>query len=246
MLRNLLLYSFLIVMPTLALGQPAPDFTITDTDGTEWNLHEQLSLGRTVVLDFFFVDCVPCQTQSPEVSTMYQDYQAANLDVLVLGISNRDADLEVEQFDQTYGISYPTAGEEGGGDTITDIYQSWYPFFGWPWYAVVCPDTSLEWLASPPTVPGVPELRALVDQCLGTSSVQEQVDPTGYFIFDGNRLTVKSTEIRSISITDMLGRSILNFDNVERGMSFQIPTNAVFVLSLSLKDQQPIHLKIKL
>ena len=30
------------------------DFTITDSDGTTWNLYEQLSLGKTVFLDLFF------------------------------------------------------------------------------------------------------------------------------------------------------------------------------------------------
>jgi peroxiredoxin len=237
--------SALLLSGGTLFAQTAPDFTITDTDGVEWNLHEQLSLGKTVVLDFFFVDCVPCQSQSPEVSEMYQDYLAANADVLVLGISNRDSDAEVDQFDQTYGITYPTAGEDGGGDTVTTLYQSWFPFFGWPSYGVVCPDTTIEWGIFP-SVPDVPELRTAVDACLGTASVREQTYPADHLGFDGNRLTVKSAEIRSIAVTDMLGRRILNFDNIERGMSFQLPTNAVFVLSLSLKDQRLIHLKFKL
>jgi hypothetical protein len=37
-------------------AQTAPDFTMTDTEGQTWNLYEQLALGKTVVLDFFFVD----------------------------------------------------------------------------------------------------------------------------------------------------------------------------------------------
>jgi len=43
-------------------GQPAMvkstflvgDFTITDSDGTTWNLYDQLALGKTVFLDLFF------------------------------------------------------------------------------------------------------------------------------------------------------------------------------------------------
>lgn len=30
------------------------DFTITDSDGTTWNLYDELSLGKTVFLDLFF------------------------------------------------------------------------------------------------------------------------------------------------------------------------------------------------
>lgn len=30
------------------------DFTITDSDGTTWNLYEQLALGKTIFLDLFY------------------------------------------------------------------------------------------------------------------------------------------------------------------------------------------------
>lgn len=239
-----ILTALLVCRQTL-IGQTAPDFTITDTDGVEWNLHEQLGLGKTVVLDFFFVDCVPCQSQSPEVSDMYQDYLAANADVLVLGISNRDNDVEVEQFDQTYGITYPTAGEDGGGDTVTTLYQGWFPFFGWPSYGVICPDTTMDW-GILPSVPDVPEIRVAVDVCLGASSISEQVDPTKFLRFSDQLLTVLSPEIETMAITDMLGRSVLQFTRVHVGQSFELPTNDVYVLRLIMNDNRLIHLKIKL
>ncbi len=227
-----------------ANAQNAPNFSITDTDGTEWNLHEQLGLGKTVVLDFFFVDCVPCQSQSPEVSEMYQDYLAANADVLVLGISNRDDDAEVEQFDQTYGITYPTAGEDGGGDTVTTLYQSWFQFFGWPSYGVVCSDTTIEWGIFP-SVPDVPEIRTAVDACLGTSSIQEQVNPSQHLLFSDGQFTVRSSEVQSIGITDMLGRSVWRSNSVHIGMAVQLPEMGICVLTATLTNQRLIHLKIK-
>jgi hypothetical protein len=30
------------------------DFTITDTEGTIWNLYDQLNLGKTVFIDLFY------------------------------------------------------------------------------------------------------------------------------------------------------------------------------------------------
>jgi len=30
------------------------DFTITDSQGTTWNLYDQLDLGNTVIIDLFF------------------------------------------------------------------------------------------------------------------------------------------------------------------------------------------------
>ena len=233
----------LAILCSSTTAQVAPDFSVTDTDGTEWNLHEQLGLGKTVVLDFFFVDCVPCQSQSPEVSDMYQDYLAANAAVLVLGISNRDADAVVEQFDQTYGITYPTAGEEGGGDTVTTLYQSWFQFFGWPSYGVVCPDTSIIW-GILPSVPDVPELRNAVDECLGISSVDDRPSVSEFISMTENRVDVISDQVSSVRFTDLAGRELIRYLNPLAGKSFNIPSTGIILLSIELENHQTIHQKL--
>lgn len=243
-MNNIVLLAFVpMCWATSVLSQPAPDLTVTDTDGQVWHLYDQLSQGKTVVLDFFFVDCVPCQLQSPEVAIMYNDYVAANEDVLVLGISNRDSDADVVQFDQTYDISYPTAGEDGGGDTITDLYQSWYPFVGWPWYAVICPDSSLQWVTSP-TVPGVPELRDLVDQCIGVTSVQDAPHFTDHVDIVGSELRIHSSEVTAVRIVDIMGRQVFASSGHLAGSTVTIPWTGMFVVSIELADQRAIHQKM--
>lgn len=237
------LLASLLLLGGVLFAQDAPNFSITDTDGMEWNLHEQLGLGKTVVLDFFFADCVPCQSQSPEVSDMYQDYLASSTDVLVLGISNRDADAEVEQFDQTYGITYPTAGEEGGGDTVTTLYQSWFPFFGWPSYGVVCPDTSITW-GILPSVPDVPELRSAVDECLGISSVDDQPLASEFISMSENRIHVISDQVSSIRFVDISGRELKRYPNPPDGRSIKIPSTGIIILSIELENHQTIHQKL--
>lgn len=244
LIMKTILSTFIIVLFFLsAYSQPAPDFTVTDSDGTEWNLHEQLGLGKTVVLDFFFVDCVPCQSQSPEVSAMYQDYLTAGYDVLVLGISNRDSDGEVELFDQTYGITYPTAGEDGGGDTVTTLYQSWFPFFSWPSYGVVCPDTIINWGIFP-TVPNVPELRSAVDECLGIASVGEENRISDFIMIEQDQIHIKSEKIREIRMTDLSGRELYSASENLVGKNVQIPTIGISILSIELLSHQIIHLKL--
>ncbi|MCH8332131.1 MAG: redoxin domain-containing protein [Bacteroidetes bacterium] len=141
----------------------APDFTLTDTDSVEWNLYEQLEQGKTVVLDFFYATCTPCQTWTPEIIQMYADYGGGTGEVLVLGISDRDDNAEVEAFEDSFNVTYPSGGIDGGGDDITSLYSSWFPFFGWPTYAVICPDKTVTW--NLPKNPGLPELRAKVDTC---------------------------------------------------------------------------------
>ncbi|MFT5336434.1 MAG: thiol-disulfide isomerase/thioredoxin [Luteibaculaceae bacterium] len=126
-------------------GQVVPDFSMTDTKGVEHNLFNYLGQGKTVVLDFFFVDCTPCQRFTPIIDSIYQSYGGANGDVVVLGISDRDQNDYIAGFEETYGATYPSAGIEGGGDTITELFMGYFPFVGWPTYAVVCPDTSISW-----------------------------------------------------------------------------------------------------
>ena len=51
---------FLALSGVAQIGNPAPDFTVTDTHGEEHNLYSYLENGKVVVLDFFYTTCTPC------------------------------------------------------------------------------------------------------------------------------------------------------------------------------------------
>ena len=139
-------YSFILVLLIVpVMAQKPPNFSLTDTKGIEWNLYAELAKGKTVVLDFFFVDCKPCQEYTPQIQALYESYGGDTGDVVFFGISDRDANQNVRVFESTYGVTYPSCGYEGGGDTITDMFQLNYQFLSWPTYAVICPDTSIAW-----------------------------------------------------------------------------------------------------
>lgn len=242
-MKHILSIIVLIFLFLQVSAQTAPDFTITDTEGQTWNLYEQLALGKTVVLDFFFVDCIPCQGQSPEVSIMYQDYLAAESELLVLGISNRDLNVDVEEFDQTFNITYPTVGEEGGGDTVTTLYQSWFPFFGWPSYGIVCPDTTINWGIFP-SVPGVPEIRSAVDECLGASSVGEELRMSDYLTMGQSQFMIHSEKVKTVRIVDLSGKELYrSMDNLT-GNHVPIPSVGISILTIELENHQTIHQKL--
>ncbi len=154
-----------------AQAQKAPDFTMTDIHNNQWSLYDELAKGKTVVLDFFFANCTPCQTLTPMMEQVYQDYGAGAANVMVFGISFTDNNARLLQFEQNYGATYPSAGNEGGGDTITSLYQSWFPFVGFPTYAVVCPDSSVFW--NLPRNANFPELRDSLDVCLAKFSLPD-------------------------------------------------------------------------
>lgn len=191
-----------------AYSQSAPNFTMTDTDGNSWNLYGELGAGKTVVLDFFFVDCVPCQGWTPQVAQMNTDYAGSN-SLLVLGISDRDDDASIEQFEQTLGVNYPSGGIDGGGDSITDLYSSWFPFFSWPTYAVICSDTTITWNIPPSQ--GLTEIRAAIDSCPQVSAGIAAGYVSGLLPFpnpcyDKVDITLPSTGEVHVTLIDVTGR----------------------------------------
>lgn len=161
-----------LILLTLTLnsvyGQEARDFTITDTKGASWNLFDELAKGKTVVLDFFFADCTPCQKFTPALARLLNEYDQDSL--LIIGISDRDNNAKVDEFEALYGVNYPSAGAEGGGDTITNLYRSWFSFVGWPTYAVVCPNRQIHWDLKRDT--NFVELRQKIQECRGTLNTQ--------------------------------------------------------------------------
>jgi len=162
-MRILLALTLVISNTWHTLAQAPPDFTLYDQDSVAWNLYNELGKGNTVLLDFFFASCVPCQTYTPEIETIFQDYGSGTGDLVVLGISDRDNNAALAVFDSTYGVTYPTGGTQGNGNTITNLYMLWFPFFSWPNYAVVCADTSIFWGVTPSV--GMAEIRNKIDTC---------------------------------------------------------------------------------
>ena len=154
-----------------SFAQAPPDFTLYDQDSIAWNLYGELGKGNTVLLDFFYASCVPCQTYTPEIEMIFQDYGSGTGSLVVLGISDRDNNAALASFDSTYGVSYPTGGTQGNGNTITNDYKLWFPFFFWPNYAVVCTDTSIFWGVNPSI--GMAELRNKIDTCDIVTSIDK-------------------------------------------------------------------------
>ncbi len=211
-MRKVVLLVFLMATSWCVKAQNVQDFSMTDHNGVEWNLFEELGKGKTVILDFFFVDCKPCQTYTPMMEQVYQDYGADTGTVLILGISDRDNNLRVKQFETDYGSTYPSCGFEGGGDTITTLYQNWFTFLGWPTYAVICPDTTIQW--NLPKSDGLPEIRDSLKSCPDPVMGVFQDHDIGVSLSYNSTLNKvylnnKSAEGAEICILDVLGKVCL-------------------------------------
>jgi peroxiredoxin Q/BCP len=94
----------------LAVGNPAPDFSLPDADGTLYSLDSLR--GQRVVLYFYPRDNTPgCTKEACGFRDAYAAYQAQG--VVVLGVSTDDAKSH-GKFAAKYALPFPLLIDEGG------------------------------------------------------------------------------------------------------------------------------------
>ncbi len=151
-MKSLYTFLFLFLFSSgVVIAQEAPDFTITDVHGVEHSLYaDYLDQGKTVVLDLFFVDCPPCVALMPFLVADYEKWGAGNHDVEFISLTGDpngvDNDAYVTAFEETHGVTWPTASNEGGGPEAQQPYTAgtWGQFFGYPTLIVIAPDRSVQ------------------------------------------------------------------------------------------------------
>jgi peroxiredoxin len=73
-----------------AIGQAAPDFTATDTEGKPVSLSS--FKGRYLLVDFWASWCGPCRRENPSVVQAYRQYHNKGFDILGVSLDNTRAD----------------------------------------------------------------------------------------------------------------------------------------------------------
>lgn len=107
----------------MKVGDRAADFTLKDSNGDSWNLHEHA--GKTVVLLFYPGDDTPvCTKQMCSVRDNWSEYQATGAEVV--GIST-DSVKSHKSFADKYSLTLKLLADEKG--EVVDSYdvKSWLP-----------------------------------------------------------------------------------------------------------------------
>jgi peroxiredoxin len=91
----------------LAIGEPAPDFTLDLVDGTPFRLSDQR--GKVVVLNCWASWCAPCRFEMPEFQALYEEREGGG-DFLIVAVNAAydDPRGSAERFIEEFGLTFPT------------------------------------------------------------------------------------------------------------------------------------------
>ncbi len=147
LMKNSLLLSLALFSQINLLAAPAPDFTVTTSDGQVRKLYQDyVNQQKLVVLEIFFTTCPPCSAHAPHLQTLYQNMQATypgKVEFMLLSDKPADTDPVVNAYLASKGLTMLAAGSSGGSLAAVQPYKSgtFGLFLGTPTFIVIAPGT---------------------------------------------------------------------------------------------------------
>ena len=118
------------------LGSVMHDFTVNSTvlvkdkDGKlkfeeqVFTLSEALKEKDAVLINFWYVNCSACQLEFPYMQSVYEDY-SDDIAIIALNPYATDTELDVKDFQASYGLTFNVAKDNNGIGSAFDVY--YYP-----------------------------------------------------------------------------------------------------------------------
>lgn len=234
------------------VGDVVDNFTVTDTEGVEHNLYDITATGKYVFIDFFFRNCVPCQSTSRFFYELYETYGFNQEHTFMLSLSPVDNNTTIHEFENLYSGGFepcPAAGTEGNAPPAINNFG----VNAYPTYIIIGPDNRLE-VSDIWPVTGMASFenafpQGLKDLLLSTHDVVAQnsftVAPT---VSNGNFDIVLKKDVQSeISIYDMTGKRVYSNNYNSKNINLNVKLNAgVFILNVKsdgITNSQKIIIK---
>jgi peroxiredoxin len=87
----------------VALGEPAPDFVLTDLDEQRHQLSEYK--GKGVFLNFWGTWCKPCEREMPYMNNQYQHYKDQGVEILAVNVG--EPEFSINRFVEKHDLDFP-------------------------------------------------------------------------------------------------------------------------------------------
>ncbi len=99
------------------LGEPMPDFSFTDINGTEHTLSETLQEKKLVMLNIWATWCGPCESEFPFMEQAYEQYKD-DVEIFALSIEPEDTDEVLAAYADEHGMTFPIGHALPGMDSV--------------------------------------------------------------------------------------------------------------------------------
>lgn len=209
------------------IGDTVDDFTIVSIDGDSINLYDITASGQYVYIDFFFVDCGPCQVTAPHFNELHERYGCNEGDIYCMSVNTgQDDDDYVETYEEDYGGDYApcpiTSGDGDAGDVNTDFNPAYYPTI-----CLIGPDNKLLNSDIWPITSYQTFVDALVDEgftpelmecsAVGIEEIEEDYSLVAYPNPANNFVKIelqgKSIDVKHIDIINSIGQNVLSIND---------------------------------
>ena len=233
------------VCAQLPNGSVAPNFTLTDYDGTTHNLYSYLNAGKTVFLEIFAAHCPVCWSyhQTNTMKNLYNNYGPNGTNELLVLALEHDQWNDSNAFIGN-GPAWVTQGNWLDGTPfhifdVEDPNRGVFNDYNVTFYPVVykiCPNKIVERVMTSETFA---QLYQKVQDCQTTMSITEIINKDQIYINQDSKMLIvgEYQQVKSIAIINLQGQVIKTISSIKSAaISISDLSTGVYIFEMQAED----------